>query len=97
MKRLFYISLLIFTSAISAFAQNDWHTYPARPIADIIKAESSEDSEMGAIIISAAPFSSKTKVTYTGKSRSIGKYTKDFIGLWVQTRNVPTENANMLA
>jgi molybdopterin converting factor small subunit len=96
MKHILYIFLLILTLATSSFAQNDWHTYPVRTIADIIGAHSGEASQKADLIISANPFPSKTKAIYTGKSRPIGKRSKDFIKLWVQTRNVLASNADML-
>jgi hypothetical protein len=96
MKRIVYILLLILTLAINSFAQNDWDTYPFRTIDEIIEATSGEPSKSADWIISANPFPSKTKVIYTGKSRPIGKRTKEFIKLWVQTRNVPASNADML-
>jgi len=97
MKHLLYIFFLIFAFAISSFAQNDWNTYPVRSIADIVEEHSGEASQKADLIISAKPFPSKTKVIYTGKSRPVGKRTKDFIKLWTQTRNVPASNADMLA
>jgi hypothetical protein len=96
MKRILYTLLLILTFIIPSFAQNDWHTYPVRTIAEIIESTSGESSKKADLIISANPFPSKTKATYTGKSRPVGKRTKDFIKLWVETRNVPASNADML-
>jgi|GEM_PF-3034994 len=96
MKQILYTFFLILTFALPSFAQNDWHTYPARTLAELISSHSGEASQQADIIISANPFPSKTKATYTGKSRPIGKRTKDFIKLWVQTRNVPAANADML-
>jgi hypothetical protein len=97
MKQVLYTLFLILTFAIPSFAQkNDWHTYPVRTIAEIINSHSGEVSQKADFIISANPFPSKTKAAYTGKSRPIGKRTKDFIKLWVQTRNVPASNADML-
>lgn len=96
MKQRLYTFFLILAFAVPSFAQNDWHTYPARTIADIIEAHSGEASKKADLIISANPFPSKTKAVYTGRSRPIVKRTKDFIKLWVQTRNVPAGNADML-
>ncbi|HEY9404087.1 MAG TPA: hypothetical protein VIQ24_15620 [Pyrinomonadaceae bacterium] len=96
MKHILYIFLLILTPTTPSFAQNDWHTYPVRTIAEIINAHSGEVSQQADLIISANPFPSKTKAIYAGKSRPIGKRTKDFIKLWVETRNVPASNADML-
>ena len=96
MKQILYTFFLILTFAIPSFAQNDWHTYPARTIAELISSHSGEPSQKADLIISANPFPSKTKATYTGKSRPVGKRTKDFIKLWVQTRNAPAGNADML-
>ena len=96
MKHILYIFLLILTFTTPSVAQNDWHTYPIRTIAEIINVHSGEVSQKADLIISTNPFPSKTKVIYTGKSRPSGKRTKDFIKLWVQTRNVPASNADML-
>lgn len=96
MKQILFVLFLVSTLSIASYAQDDWHTYPVRSIPDIIKMNSSDMSTKADLIISANPFPSKTKVIYTGEKRVIGKYTKDFIKLWVQTRNVPVENADML-
>jgi hypothetical protein len=97
MKRILYILLLILAFTIASLAQNDWHTYPVRAIGELIEATSGEAAQKSDLIISANPFPSKTKATYTGKSRPIGKRTKDFIKIWTETRNVPSSNADMLA
>ncbi len=97
MKQILYIFFLILAFTIPSFAQNDWHTYPVRTIGGLIEATSGEASQKSDLIISANPFPSKTKVTYMGKSRPVGKRTKDFIKLWTETRNVPASNADMLA
>ncbi len=96
MKHLIQIALLIGALSISAYAQSDWHTYPMRSIAEIVQAHSGEVSKKSDLIVSADPFPSKTVVTYTGTHRPAGEYSKYFINLWVQTRNVSPENANML-
>jgi len=96
MKQILYIFFLILTFAIPSVAQNDWHTYPVRSVADIIESHSGEASQKAELIVSANPFPSKTKAIYTGKSRAIGKRTQDFIKLWVQSRNVPASNADVL-
>jgi hypothetical protein len=96
MKQILYSFFLILIFTIPSFAQNDWHTYPVRPIAELIEATSGEASQKADLIVSANPFPSKTKAIYTGKSRPIGKQAKDFIKLWVETRNVPASNADML-
>lgn len=96
MKQILYIFFLILIFTIPSFAQNDWHTYPVRTIAELIESHSGEASQKADLIVSANPFPSKTKAVYTGKSRSIGKRTKDFIKLWTQTRNVPASNADVL-
>ena len=95
-KQLIPAILFLFVLPVSSYAQSDWHTYPARTIANIIEMHSGEVSNKSDVIISGDPFPSKTIVTYTGKRRPVGEYTKYFINLWVQTRNVPPENANML-
>lgn len=97
MKYAIRILFLIFVSSLNLFAQSDWNTYPVRSINEIIAAHSGGESKKSDIIISANPFPSKTTATYLGKSRPISEETKNFIGLWVTTRNVPAENANMLA
>jgi hypothetical protein len=97
MKQVLCILILILAFAAASFAQNDWHTYPVRSIAELIEATSGGPSQKADLIISANPFPSKTKVTYTGNSRPIGKRTKDFIKLWTETRNVPASNADMMA
>ena len=96
MKQILYTFCLILTFAIPSLAQNDWHTYPVRTIAELINSHSGEASQKADLIISANPFPSKTKATYTGKSRPIGRRTKDLIKLWVQTRDVPAGNEDML-
>jgi molybdopterin converting factor small subunit len=96
MKQILLTLFLIFAFTIPSFAQNDWHTYPVRTIAELIEATSGDSSKKADLIISANPFPSKTKATYTGKSRPISRRTKDFIKLWTETRNVPASNADML-
>lgn len=96
MKQILFTLFLILAFTIPLLAQNDWHTYPVRTIAEIIESTSGESSKKADLIISANPFPSKTKATYTGKSRPISKRTKDFIKIWTQTRNVPAGNADML-
>jgi hypothetical protein len=96
MKYLYQTLFLIVFLSLNLFAQSDWHTYPVRSVAEIIALNPAESSEKADIIISANPFPSKTTVIYMGKSRPISEDTKNFIGLWVQTRNVSPENANLL-
>lgn len=96
MKYSIHTLFLILFLSLSSFAQSDWHTYPVRSIAELIASHSGEASANSDIIISANPFPSKTTAVYTGQRRPVSKYTKDFISLWVQTRNVPPENASML-
>lgn len=96
MKLCFSTMLLILILSSSLFAQTDWHTYPVRSIAELINQHSGKTSDSGDIIISGNPFPSKTTVIYTGKSRPVSQDTKNFISLWVATRNVPPENADML-
>jgi hypothetical protein len=96
MKHLFRAIIFLVGFSISSYAQSDWHTYPVRTIADIIEAHSGDGSHKSDLIVSADPFPSKTEVTYTGKRRPVGEYTKFFINLWAETRNLPPENANML-
>jgi hypothetical protein len=96
MKQVLSALLLVLTLTIPSLAQNDWHTYPIRTIAELISATAGDASKKVDVIISANPFPSKTKATYTGKSRPVSKRTKDFIKLWTETRNVPAGNADML-
>lgn len=95
-KHLIQATLLLVILPVGSYAQSDWHTYPVRTIANIIEVHSGEVSRKTDMIVSADPFPSKTLVTYTGKRRPVSEYTKYFINLWVQTRNVPPENASML-
>jgi hypothetical protein len=83
---------------VAVHGQSDWDTYPERKIFDLLSQEERLAKDAGAsdIIISANPFPAKTVVTYAGKKRPAGKYTKSFIDIWVQTRNVPRENAELL-
>lgn len=96
MKYLTPALFLIAVLSLNIFAQSDWHTYPVRSIAEIIALNPADSSDKADIIISAKPFPSKTNLIYTGKSRPVSQDTKNFIGLWVQTRNVPAENAGLL-
>src|SRR4051794_24158860 len=96
MKQLLLTALLMIASSVSSFAQSDWNTYPARSIADLIQAHSGEVAKKSDVIISADPSPSKTLATYTGKHRPVSEYEKLFINLWVQSRNVPPENAGLL-
>ena len=88
--------LFILFLSLNLFAQTNFHLYPIRSIAEVIALNPAEQSEKADIVISANPFPSKTSVIYTGKSRPVGEDTKNFISLWVETRNVPPENAKML-
>src|SRR5262249_6374000 len=97
MKYIICVCGLILGLAISVFAQNDWNSYPARSIADIIAAHSGQPSQISDIMISADPFPSKTKAVYVGKRRPISPRTKDFISFWAQSRNLPASNAEMIA
>ena len=96
MRHLIRAALLVFTLSPGLYAQSDWDSYRARSIADLIQEHSGGEYKKSDIIISADPFPSKTVATYTGKHRPVSEYTKNFIHLWVQTRNVPPENADML-
>lgn len=96
LKHLIRAILFLVVLPASSNAQSDWDTYPARTIANIVEAHSGEVSNKSDLIVSADPFPSKAVVTYTGKRRPVGEYTKFFIKLWVETRNLPPENANML-
>lgn len=82
--------------SVSATAQSDFHTYPSRTIAEIIQQHSKEDINKPDLIVSADPFPSKTRLTYTGEHRPLDQFKKDFILLWSQTRNLPPERAGML-
>ncbi len=96
MKHLIRATLFLVVLPVSSYAQSDWHTYPARTIANIVEAHSGEVSSKSDLIVSADPFPSNTVVTYSGKRRPVGEYTRFFIKLWVETRKLPPENANML-
>ena len=96
LKHLIRAILFLVVLPVSVYAQSDWHTYPARTIVNIIESHSGEVSSKSDLIVSADPFPSKTVVTYAGKRRLVGEYTKFFIKLWAETRNLPPENANML-
>ncbi len=99
MKLLIFGSVVVIALAQSLFAQDDWHTYPYREIADLLKQEQNiyeNAGKRGDIVISAKPFPAKTRVTYMGLKRPAGHYTRSFIKLWVSTRNVPAENADLL-
>ncbi|HEX8248048.1 MAG TPA: hypothetical protein VF599_07745 [Pyrinomonadaceae bacterium] len=96
MKHLAGALILTVAATLNLFAQSDWHTYPVRSIAEVIALNPVEASKNSDIIISANPFPSKTTAVYTGQRRAISQDTKNFIGLWVQTRGVPPENAAML-
>lgn len=85
------------TQGASARAQSDWDTYPARTIERLVRDHSGEQYRKADLMVSADPFPSKTVVTYTGKHRPVGEYKKYFIRVWVETRNVPASNADVLA
>lgn len=96
MGRLFGILLLTLALYVCANAQSDWDTYQSRTIGEIIEAHTNEGSNKVDLIVSADPFPSKMVVTFTGRHRPVGEYTRDFIALWIQTRNVPASNAELL-
>lgn len=97
MKRLFlYSLLLVFLCSHFTNAQNDWNTYPTRSIEEILALNPSESGKTVDIVISANPFPSKTSAVYLGKRRKINEDTKNFIKLWVETRNVSPTNADLL-
>ena len=91
-----FFLLLTFLFTVQINAQNDWHTYPARSIEEIVSLNPPESGRKGEIVISGNPFPSKTSAVYLGKRRKINELAKDFIKFWVQTRNVPAENADLL-
>jgi hypothetical protein len=84
--------------ASAVVAQSDWHTYPVRKIFDLLQQEQqlADRRPPADMAISAKPFPAKTLVKYEGKKRPIGKYGRHFIEIWVQSRNVPPENAALL-
>jgi hypothetical protein len=96
MKKSVCALILTVSATLNLFAQSDWNTYPVRAIAEIIAMHSGEPSKKSDIIISANPFPSKTSAVYTGQRRVVGEDKKNFIGLWVETRGVPKENAQQL-
>ncbi|HVF45305.1 MAG TPA: hypothetical protein VM936_19925 [Pyrinomonadaceae bacterium] len=97
MRRIACAAVILLALSAAASAQSDWDTYPARSIADLISAHSGEGLPKADIAVSANPFPSKTVITYTGRHRPLGEYKKSFIRLWVETRDVPAGNADMLA
>lgn len=90
----FLFLTLVFTFQVKA--QDDWQTYPVRSIEEIIALNPAESGRNGELVISGNPFPSKTSAVYLGKRRKINELTKDFIKIWVTTRNVPAENADLL-
>ena len=56
MKRLMRAILFLVLLPVSSYAQSDWHTYPARTIANIIEEHSGEVSNKSDLIVSADPF-----------------------------------------
>ena len=96
MKPFIFTALLIVSLALPAFAQNDWHTYPRRAMAELVDQHSAEKGQKSDMLISADPFPSKTVAVYTGKHRPVAGRTADFIKLWATSRGVP-QNAAKLA
>jgi hypothetical protein len=99
MKQLFFTSLLCVLFAATLTAQDDWHTYPFREIGALIQQEEKLYQSTPAradIVISAKPFPSKTRVTFTGAKRPIGQYGKTFVKIWVETRGLAQEKSELL-
>jgi hypothetical protein len=88
--------VLLCVVIVSVNAQSDFHSYPARTIDDLIQQHSAESSKGADLTVSADPFPSKTRLTYTGERRPLDQWKKHFINVWAQTRNLPPENAAML-
>jgi len=99
MKTLFAVILLSIPLVLCIRAQSDWDTYAPRGISALIEQEQRlvNNSPKSDLVISAQPFPAKTVVTYSGSKRPIDELTKFFIKMWAQSRNLPAENANMLA
>lgn len=91
------VTLFVVAVSVGSSAQSDWHTYPVRSMAEIVRAHEGDAANKAELIVSADPFPSKTDVTYTGKRRPVNEYTKFFIGVWAETRNLPAQNTAMLA
>jgi len=89
-------AVLVIALSVTAFGQSDFDTYPARTVAELITMHSGEASHGADFVISADPFPSKSVVVFSGEHRPIDKKKKDFIGLWLETRGLEKERADML-
>ncbi|PYS98941.1 MAG: hypothetical protein DMF63_12755 [Acidobacteria bacterium] len=91
-------ALLVLQALVLVANGQDWNTYPERKLFDFISQEKKlvDGTPAADMHISGKPFPAKTLVIYTGKKRTVGKYGKHFIDIWVQSRNVPRENADLL-
>jgi hypothetical protein len=99
MRNFIFSLLLISVLALTAYAQNDWDTYPLRAISEIVDQHSADTYQKPAkpdMMISADPFPSKTLAVYTGKHRPVAGRVSSFIKLWAESRGV-AENASQLA
>lgn len=95
-KKSIALLLALVAFVVPVLAQNDFDTYPIRPMAELVSQHDVPENKKADFIISALPFPSKTAVTFTGEHRPIPKEKRDFILLWLQTRNLPKTNADPL-
>jgi DNA-directed RNA polymerase subunit H (RpoH/RPB5) len=96
MRMMLAVLLAVSVFVGPALAQNDFGNYPMRTMADLVRAHDVPEQKNADFIISADPFPSKTTVTFTGEHRPISKEKRDFILLWLETRNLPKSNADPL-
>ncbi len=96
-KHICAIALLLFL-ACCVIGQDDWHKYPFRDLATVIAGEQAlyNVAAKADMVISAQPFPSKTRVTFTGKKRAVSEYGKSYIKIWNESRGMPASNANLL-
>ena len=94
MRSPFFLLLAILLSPLHAFSQNDFNTYPIRPLISIIEDHNTVESSKVDFVVSAAPFPSKTAVVVTGQHRPISKPKMDFIKLWFEVKNAPLDRLN---
>ena len=96
MRKIICALVALLALSCVARAQSDWDTYPERAVGQLVREHSGEEYQKSDLTISAQPFPSKTKLTYTGKHRPVGEYKKFLIRVWVESRNVPASNADLL-
>jgi len=98
MKKGIFAFPLILLLAWGVAAQSDWHTYPFRDLATVNAGEEAlyDKTQKADMVISAQPFPSKTRVTFTGKKRAVSEYGKSYIKLWNESRGMPASNVDLL-